>query len=245
MLFDLEHCPVHGNGHQPHHLPQPTQPSQPMLQSLVNMQQQIHHLNAQLNNVQAIAMERRMHPQAPITAIHSIPVSSAHSAAALMNASVVAQSIPIAHQPMSRSFNPQQITTRSVTSQGQLVPILTTNSASNHLHPNQAAAQADAAKQMNGATLLPLPLHPSVSGRLAAQQMLSNRAFLLPGCLAPAAAGLLSCGLPARSQKLVQMLDPANGADACCKGHLIALWLILALVILGLVSCIILGITVN
>ena len=104
-------------------------------------------------------------------------------------------------------------------------------------------AQACEAKLAMTANILPLPVHPAVAPTIYTQPISIATSRPAPVLIPTFAAEPNSFAIAKHNkEQLINIVD-AN-RDACCKGHLIVLWIILAVVIIGIVSGIILGLTI-
>lgn len=104
-------------------------------------------------------------------------------------------------------------------------------------------AQACEAKLAMTANILPLPVHPAVAPTIYTQPISIATSRPAPVLIPTFTTEPNSFAIAKHNkEQLINIVD-AN-RDACCKGHLIVLWIILAVVIIGIVSGIILGLTV-
>lgn len=104
-------------------------------------------------------------------------------------------------------------------------------------------AQAGEAKLAMTANILPLPVHPAVAPTIYTQPISIATSRPAPVLIPTFTTEPNSFAIAKHNkEQLINIVD-AN-RDACCKGHLIVLWIILAVVIVGIVSGIVLGLTI-
>ena len=130
------------------------------------------------------------------------------------------------------------------TANSQLMPVFTVanHNLSTPIKTNQIQAAIrnptiNDAKLAMTTNLLPLPIHPST---IYTQPIQIAR----PPVLIPTFTTEPNFAIAKHNKDQLINIVNSNQADACCKGHLIVLWIILAIVIVGIVSGIILGLTI-
>lgn len=115
---------------------------------------------------------------------------------------------------------------------------------SNQITTN-TAQQTNEAKLMT-TSILPLPMHPAVATPTIYTQPIS----IATSRTAPVLIPTFTTSQPNHSfaiakhnkEQLINIVE--SNQDACCKGHLIVLWIILSVVIIGIVSGIAIGLTI-
>lgn len=160
---------------------------------------------------------------------------------------------------LSRSVNNLSRSTTAVnflqTANSQLMPTVFTVANHHNLSAMQApikgqqiatmanGSQPGEAKLAMTANILPLPVHPAVAPTIYTQPISIATSRPAPVLIPTFTTEPNSFAIAKHNkEQLINIVD-AN-RDACCKGHLIVLWIILAVVIVGIVSGIVLGLTI-
>lgn len=140
------------------------------------------------------------------------------------------------------------------TANSQLIP--TVFSVANHPH-NLSAIQtpiktnssndAKLAKLAMTTNLLPLPMHPAtVNASTIYTQPIQIATSRPAPVLIPTFTTEPNFALAKHNkEQLINIVNSSpNQADACCKGHLIVLWIILSIIVVGVIAGVILGLTI-
>lgn len=106
-----------------------------------------------------------------------------------------------------------------------------------------STAQLNEQPKLTMTNLLPLPMHPAVATPTIYTQPISIARQAAPVLIPTFTTEPNSYAIAKHNKEQLINIIEAN-QDACCKGHLIVLWIILSVVVVGVVSGIILGLTI-